>query len=608
MLSNNIRNIAIIAHVDHGKTTLVDQLLKQGGGFHSNQEIQDRVMDSDDLEKERGITILSKNASVIYKGIRINIVDTPGHADFGGQVERVLGTVDGVILVVDAFEGPMAQTRFVTEKALSMGLVPIVVVNKIDRDGCKPHLALDKVFDLFCELDATDEQLDFSHVFASGRRGICRLEIEDPDTNLSPLLDLIIEKIPPPQGDPQAEPLLQITSLEYSSFLGRLAVGRVQQGTFKSNMTCAQATSDGKFKNVRLQRIMRHKNITTETIEKAGPGEIILLAGLDSFDIGDTISSPENPIALPRIDIDPPTISTMFTVNTSPLAGKNGGKYLTGSHLLERLERAHIADPALQVEKIDGASSFNVSGRGVLHITILIENMRREGYEFTVGSPQVIFKKDEKGRTLEPIELFKVEVPESYSGPVIEELGRRKGEMVNMAQDESRVMIEYKIPARGLMGIRSILLSLSKGYAVTQSLFHGYEVFKGEIPARSNGVLIAKDPGDATAYALYKLEDRGQMLIPPGAEVYEGMIIGESNREGDLIVNVTRGKQLTNIRAAGSDDHISLTPYRHLTLEECIAFVNSDEAVEVTPEVLRLRKLELNPHRRKRAAKEVGEV
>lgn len=604
MDTSKIRNVAIIAHVDHGKTTLVDQLLKQCGTFHEKEEVNERVMDSDNLERERGITILSKNATANYKGYRVNIVDTPGHADFGGQVERVLGTVDGVLLVVDAFEGPMAQTRFVTQKALELGLIPIVVVNKIDRDGCNPHLALDKVFDLFCELDANEEQLDFAHVFGSGRKGICRKEMDDADGDFRILMDLIIDRIPAPKGDAAEPPLLQITSLEYSDFLGRLAVGRVQQGVFKPNLTVSQSLEDGSFKNVRLQKVLRYEGITPKPVTEAGPGDIILIAGLDHFDIGDTLSSTAAPVQLPRIHIDPPTISMLFTVNTSPLAGKYGGKFLTGSHLLERLERAHMADPALLVEKVDGASTFKVSGRGILHLTILVENMRREGYEFTIGSPQVIFQKDETGKILEPMETFKVEVPADYSGPVIEELGRRKGEMTNMLQDDNnRVFLEYIVPSRGLIGVRPVLLSLSKGYAVSQSLFLEYQPYKGDIPTRINGVLIAKDAGESASYALSKLEDRGYMIIGPGAEVYPGMIVGEHNRNVDIIVNVTKGKHLTNMRASGSDDNIQLTPYRRLTLEECVTFINEDECIEVTPEILRLRKVTLDPHKRKQESK-----
>ncbi len=610
MDQNKIRNIAIIAHVDHGKTTLVDQILKQCGTFHEGEEVNERVMDSGAIERERGITILSKNASVNYKGYHINIVDTPGHADFGGQVERVLGTVDGVLLVVDAFEGPMAQTRFVTQKALQLGLTPIVVINKIDRDGCNPHSALDKVFDLFCELDANESQLDFSCVYASGRKGICRKEIDDPDGDLRILMDLVIDKIPAPKGDPNAAPLLQISTLEYSSFLGRMAVGRVQQGTFKTGMTVAQSfMTDNDFdtpkvKNIRIQKILHYDGIQSSPIDEAGPGEIIQIAGLETFDIGDTLSATDKPVSLPRIHIDPPTISMLFTVNTSPLAGKDGGKFLTGNNLAERLERAHMADPALLVEKADGASTFKVSGRGILHLTILVENMRRELYEFTIGSPQVIFQKDEAGKLLEPMETFKVEVPSEYSGPIIEELGRRKGEMVDMQTDENnRVNLEYKIPSRGLLGVRAKLLSLSKGYAISQSLFLGFEPYKGDIPARTNGVLIAKEPGAAASYALAKLEDRGALFIPPATEVYPGMIIGEHNRTTDIIVNATKGKHLTNMRSKASDDNIQLTPYRRMTLEECVTFINDDECVEVTPLALRLRKITLDPHKRKQESK-----
>jgi GTP-binding protein len=603
--SEKIRNIAIIAHVDHGKTTLVDQILKQCGAFRETEEFTERIMDSNDLERERGITILSKNASVFYNGHRINVVDTPGHADFGGQVERVLGTVDGVLLVVDAFEGPMAQTRFVTQKAIELGLVPIVVINKIDRDGCNPIGALNKVFDLFCDLNANEEQLEFGTVFASGRKGTCRLNMSDADTDLRPLMEMILKRIPAPKGDAKGTPLLQIASLEYSSFLGRLAVGRVQRGTWKTGMSVSQSLPNGKFKTIRIQKVLRYEGIAPMPVENAIPGDIILLSGLDNFDIGDTLSSTDAPESMPRIHIDPPTISMLFTVNTSPLAGKGGGKFLTGNHLLERLERAHMADPALLVEKTDGASAFKVSGRGVMHLTILIENMRREGYEFTIGSPQVIFHKDESGKVLEPIEQFKVEVPAEFSGAVIEELGRRKGEMVNMLQDDNnRVFLEYNVPSRGLIGIRSLLLSLSKGYAISQSIFLEYQPHKGEIPSRTNGVLIAKDPGIASAYALWKLEDRGYMIIPPGSEVYAGMIIGEHNRDVDIIVNVIKSKHLTNMRAAGSDENILLTPYRKMSLEECVTFINEDECVEITPNVLRVRKSELNEHRRKVAAKE----
>jgi len=603
MKKQPLRNVAIIAHVDHGKTTLVDGLLRQCGTFHSRQEVVDRVMDKNDLERERGITILSKNASLTWKDHRFNIVDTPGHADFGGQVERVLGTVEGVLLIVDAFEGPMAQTRFVTQKALQLGLKPIVVINKIDRDGSDPHKALDQVFDLFCELNADEHQLEFPHVFASARNGICKAELEDPDGDFTPLLDQILEHIPAPAGDPQAEPLLQISGLEYSDFLGQLAVGSLKQGRIKAGQQISQSLPDGRFRNVRIQKILTYQGISLGEIEEAVAGDIVLLAGLGDFDIGDTLSSPANPKALERMKLDPPTITMNFSVNTSPLSGKSGGKFLTGSHLIARLERAMLADPALTVEKADGASTWKVSGRGVLHLTILIETMRREGYEFTVGAPQVIFRKSEDGKILEPMEKFKVEVPQEYSGAVIEELGKRRGEMTEMSQDNGQVRVEYRIPSRGLLGIRSTLLSLSSGYAVTQSLFDGYEPMKGDIPKRVNGVLIAKDPGQTTAYALWKLEERGVMLIPAGTEVYAGMIIGEGNRNNDIVVNAVKGKQLTNVRASGSDDNILLAPHRQMSLEDCLGFINDDESVEVTPDMLRLRKTELDEHKRKNAMK-----
>jgi GTP-binding protein len=598
-----LRNVAIIAHVDHGKTTLVDGLLSQSGTFRVGQEVAERVLDRNDLERERGITILSKNASVVFKEHRINIVDTPGHADFGGQVERVLGTVDGVLLVVDAFEGPMAQTRFVTQKALAMGLKPIVVINKIDRDGCDPHAAMDKVFDLFVELHATDNQLEFPHVFCSARSGISRKEMDAPEENLLPLLDMIIEHIPAPLGTKDEQPLLQISSLEYSDFLGQLAVGRLERGTLRVGETVAQSRPDGKFLMTRIQKLFRYEGITLKDVNQVDSGDIALIAGMPKFDIGDTLSAPTEKAAKERIKIDPPTIAMNFSINSSPLVGKFGGKYLTGSHLLERLERAMLADPALRVEKADGASTWIVSGRGVLHLTILIENMRREGYEFTVGAPQVIYRKDSNGTILEPIERFKVEVPSEYSGAIIEELGRRKGEMLEMEQVGNQVHLSYLIPSRGLIGIRNILLSLSKGYAISQNLFESYSPLKGDIPKRLSGALVAKEAGQATGYAMFKLEDRGAMFIPPGTEVYAGMIIGESNRDSDLVVAVTKSKQLTNVRASGSDDNIMLAPHRKMSLEECITFINDDEAVEVTPEILRLRKLILDEASRKNAVR-----
>jgi GTP-binding protein len=586
-----LRNVAIIAHVDHGKTTMVDQLLKVAGSFRENEEVAERVMDSDAIERERGITIFSKNAAVQYKDNRINIVDTPGHADFGGQVERVLGTVDGVLLIVDAWEGPMAQTRFVTSKALALGLKVIVVINKIDRDGCQPEKAVDKVFDLFCELGATDEQLSFPHIYASGRAGTCRLAMDQEDTDLAPLLDMILEHIPNHTGDKEAAPLMQISSLSYDPYLGRMVVGRLLQGTIKVGDFVNQSRADGTFKKSRIQKIMHFEGIGNVSIEEAEAGDIISMAGIADFDIGDTICGVDNPVAMERIILDPPTISMLFSVNDSPLAGKSGGKFINGNHIQERLERANMADPALRVEKTDGASEFKVSGRGVLHITILIENMRRELYEFSVGAPRVLYKKDEDGKILEPCEILTVNVPGEYAGAVIEELGKRRGEMTNMETDDNgQTVVSFKVPSRGLIGLRAVLLSQTRGYAVMQTLFEGYIPYLGEMPSRQNGALISLCAGPASGYAIYKLQDRGVFIIPPTTEVYEGMIIGENNRSEDIVVNVIKGKQLTNMRASGSDDATTVTPHRQMTLEDCITFINDDELVEVTPECLRIRK------------------
>lgn len=593
-----MRNVAIIAHVDHGKTTLVDQLLKQGGSFRENEEVEERVMDNDNLERERGITILSKNAAIQYGETRINIVDTPGHADFGGQVERVLGTVDGVLLIVDAFEGPMAQTRFVTSKALALGLKPIVVINKIDRDGCTPEKAHDMVFDLFCELDATEEQLEFPYVYASGRAGTCRLEMDQEDTDMIPLLDMIVKEVPPHQGSAENPPQLQISSLEYNEFLGRLAVGRLLEGTLSTNQTVQQTRPDGKPAKFRIQKLLHYDGIINTPIEKAFAGDIISVAGIADFDIGDTLSSPDNPVDMDRPEVDPPTISMAFTVNDSPMAGRSGGKFLTGNHLNERLERAALADPALIVEKGE-SSGFLVSGRGVLHLTILIENMRREGYEFTVGAPQVLMR-EEDGKTLEPFEKLIVSVPEEFSGAVIEELGKKKSEMINMEHDNTDVKIEFKLPSRALIGLRTVLLSLTKGYAVMQTLFEGYEPHVGEIPSRVRGALIAnREGGQAMGYALFKLQDRGSFFIGPQTEVYEGMIVGECNKNEDIVVNVTKGKALTNVRSSGADDAINLAPPRQMSLEDCVTFINRDESIEVTPDALRLRKQTLSENVRK---------
>jgi GTP-binding protein len=597
--SDQIRNVAIIAHVDHGKTTLVDGLLKQSGAFRDNQVIAERVLDSNDQERERGITIFSKNASVRYGDFLINIVDTPGHADFGGQVERVLGSVDGALLIVDAFEGPMAQTRFVLKKALELGLRIVVVINKVDRPGCEPYKALDKVFDLFVELDASDAQLDFPHVFASARNGTSRGEMDQADTDLEPIFRLIVDQIPAPAVGEGAEPVMQITSLDYSEYTGRLAVGRLRQGTLRVNQTVTHIGAGGEQRKVRIQRIMFPEGVKPKETPEAIAGQIISVAGVPDFTIGDTLSGEAEPVALPRIKVDPATISMRFMVSDSPFCGLDGGKFLTSNHLIERLEREALADVALKVERTQDTGAFQVSGRGVLHLSVLIEKMRREGYEFTVGRPRVITKHVD-GVALEPIETITVDVPEAYSGVVIEEINMRKGEMLDMQLEGADVRLQYDIPARGLIGLRTRLLTLSKGYAVFQQLFKGYERMRAAVPQRPTGVLISKERGQSVAYALWKLQDRGSMFIGPGVDVYPGMIVGESAKEGDLVVNVTKGKQLTNMRTHASDDAIMLTPARQLSLEECLEFVNDDECVEVTPKNLRLRKILLDENARRR--------
>jgi GTP-binding protein len=599
MKSSHIRNIAIIAHVDHGKTTLVDGLLRQSGVFREGSVMTERVMDSNDQERERGITILSKNASVTFKDYLINIVDTPGHADFGGQVERVLGTVDGALLIVDAWEGPMAQTRFVTKKALEMGLTLAVVINKIDRPGCDPHKALDKVFDLFVDLGATHEQLDFGHIFASGRNGTCRREMKDEDSNFLPLFELIVERIPAPKVGDSPVPLLQVTSLDYQDFLGRMAVGRLRQGSLKTNQTVSHVNEHGQVKKARITKILYPMGVKLQEIPEAIAGQIVCLCGIPDFTLGDTISGEENPVPLPRIKVDPPTISMQFSVNDSPFCGKDGGRFLTSNHLADRLEREAVADVALKVVKTE-SGAYNVSGRGVLHLSVLIEKMRREGYELTVGRPRVITY-EEDDVTYEPIETITIDVPETYSGVVIDEVNRRKGEMKNMQLEGTQVRLEYDLPARGLIGLRSRLLSASKGYAVFQQIFKGYEPVKGHIEQRPTGALISKEQGQSVAYALWKLEERGTMFIGAGVDVYPGMIVGEHSREDDLVINVNKGKQLTNMRTTSSDEATVLTPHRQMSLEEALEFINDDECLEITPKNLRIRKVHLDENMRKRA-------
>jgi len=600
MDATKIRNVAIIAHVDHGKTTLVDGLLKQSGAFRENQVVNERVMDSNDQERERGITILSKNASVVFKEFLINIVDTPGHADFGGQVERVLGTVDGALLIVDAFEGPMAQTRFVTKKALEMGLTLAVVINKIDRPGCEPMKALDAVFDLFVDLGASEAQLDFAYVFASGRAGTSRRKMEDSDSNLLPVFEMIVDRIPHPTVGTSTLPVMQITSLDYAEFLGRMAVGRLRQGSLKPNQTITHIDSAGIAKKVRLTKILYPEGVKLKEIPEAFAGQIVALCGIPDFTLGDTLSGEENPVGLPRLNVDPPTIAMRFWVNDSPMCGIDGGKYLTSNHLAERLEREALADVALRVEKAEESGSYRVAGRGVLHLSVLIEKMRREGYELTVGRPRVITKRDGDVE-LEPIETITIDVPQEHSGMVIDEINKRKGEMQDMRLEGNQVRVEYAIPSRGLIGLRSRLLSLSKGYAVFQQMFKGYEPVKGEIGQRPTGALVSKEKGMSVAYALWKLEERGVMFIGAGVDVYPGMIVGEHSRADDLVINVIKGKQLTNMRTTSSDEATVLTPHRQLSLEEGLEFINDDECVEVTPKSLRIRKIILDESARRRS-------
>ncbi len=601
MDSSKIRNVAIIAHVDHGKTTLVDGLLKQSGAFRENQVVSERVMDSNDQERERGITIFSKNASVVYKDFLINIVDTPGHADFGGQVERVLGTVDGALLIVDAFEGPMAQTRFVTKKALELGLTISVVINKIDRAGCDPMLALDKVFDLFVDLGANDAQLDFAYVFASGRSGTSRRKLEDPDSNFVPIFDLIVDKIPAPQVGTGPDPILQITSLDYQEFLGRMAVGRLRQGKLQINQTVTHVNEHGVAKKVRVTKILYPEGVKLKEIPEAVAGQIVSLCGISDFTLGDTLSGAENPVTLPRIKVDPPTIAMRFWVNDSPFCGLDGGRFLTSNHLAERLDREALSDVALQVSRLDEPGAFRVAGRGVLHLSVIIEKMRREGFEFTVGRPRVLTH-EEDGVEMEPVETITIHAPPEFAGMVIDEINKRRGEMKDMTLEGNQTRVVFDIPARGLIGLRTRLLSLSKGYAVFQQLFKGFEPSKGKIEQRPTGALLAKERGTAVAYAIWKLEERGVMFIGPGEDVYPGMIVGEHNRSDDLTINVSKTKQLTNMRTTSADEATVLTPHRQMSLEECLEFINDDEAVELTPKKLRLRKIQLDETQRRRTA------
>ncbi len=584
-----IRNVAIIAHVDHGKTTLVDELFKQSGMFRENQAVDERLMDSMDLERERGITIASKNGAFAYNGHTINIIDTPGHADFGGQVERVLRMADGALLLVDAQEGPMPQTFFVLKKALAQRLPIIVVLNKIDKPAARPTWAMDEVFDLFVKLQAPDHILDFHTLFASATGGYASPDLDTPGQDMRPLLDAIIEHIPGPQGDSSGPLQLQVSTIEQSPFLGRLGIGKITSGSIAPGMPVVLAETGETLTPGRVTKVYRFScNEKVET-EKAGVGDIVAVAGMESVTIGDTFTDPENPLPLPATEVDPPTLSMNFIANNSPFAGTEG-EFVTSTHLAERLERAAMADVALRVEPLEDGSGHKVSGRGELHLSILIETMRREGYEFQVSCPRVIYR-TENGTTLEPYEALTIDVAPEFSGTVIEKLGIRKGQMLEMNQDNEMVRLQYKIPTRGLLGFKSEFMSDTKGMGVLTYIFLEYDEHAGEMRNRNNGVLVSMENCTTIAYALFNLQRRGKLFLGPSIKVYGGQIIGEHSRDNDLSVNPAKGKQLTNIRAAGSDENVILTPPTQMSLEECIAYINDDELVEVTPKSVRLRKI-----------------
>jgi GTP-binding protein len=590
MNQKQIRNIAIIAHVDHGKTTLVDQFFQQSGMYRDNQAMAERLMDSMDLEKERGITISAKNGSFSYKDHRINIIDTPGHADFGGQVERVLRMADGCLLLVDAQEGPMPQTYFVLKKALALSLPVLVVINKIDKPAARSNWAVDQVFDLFAKLEAPDELLDFPVIYASAKGGYAIENADDSieGANMNPLFEKIIEFIPPPSGDPDGILQLQVNTIDYSPYLGKLGIGKVVNGTININQNIAVARRDGTISPVRITKIFTFERDQKVPAEKAQAGEIIAVAGLDDITVGVTFTDPDNPKPLPLIDIDPPTIAMHFIPNDSPFAGQDG-QFVTSRHIKDRLFRETLSDVALQVEALGEGIGFKVSGRGELHLSILIEKMRREGYEFQVTRPVVIMK-DEDGQKHEPYEELSIDVEEDYQGPVIEKLGGLKGQMLGMDRRNEMIRLAYKIPTRSLIGFRSEFLTLTKGMGVMNYVFAGYGPYAGEITNRTRGVLVAKENCTTVAYALFNLQDRGTLFLDPGVKVYTGQIIGEHCRTGDLVVNPAKGKKLTNMRASGSDENVVLTPPNQLSLEDCIAFINDDELVEVTPKAIRLRK------------------
>ena len=599
----DIRNIAIIAHVDHGKTTLVDQLLKQSGVFRANQEVEERVMDSNDIERERGITILSKNTAVFYKGVKINIIDTPGHADFGGEVERVLKMVDGVVLVVDAFEGPMPQTKFVLQKALDLDLRVIVCINKIDRPEARPEAVIDETLELFMDLDASDEQLDCPFVYASARAGFAKKELDDPEVDMSPLFETIINYIPEPEGDPEAEIQVLISTIDYNEFVGRIGIGKIDSGSLKLNQDCVIVNhhDPDKMKKVKIGKLYVFDGLKRVEVQNATIGEIVAISGIPDIHIGDTLCSPEKPEAIPFQKISEPTISMNFIVNDSPLAGQEG-KFITSRHLRDRLFRELNTDVSLRVEETESADCFKVSGRGELHLSVLIENMRREGFEFAVSKAEVIYKYDERNRKLEPMELAYVDVPDEFTGAVIQKLTSRKGELQGMSPTNGGyTRLEFSIPSRGLIGYRGEFMTDTKGNGILNTSFDGYAPFKGELSYRKTGSLIAFEAGESITYGLFNAQERGTLFIGPGVKVYSGMIVGQSPKAEDIEINVCKTKKLTNTRSSSADEALKLVPPKIMSLEQCLDFIDTDELLEITPTSLRIRKKILDPTLRKRA-------
>lgn len=603
MTRDDVRNIAIIAHVDHGKTTLVDQLLKQSGVFRSNQVVEERVMDSNDIEKERGITILAKNTAVSYNGVKINIIDTPGHADFGGEVERVLKMVNGVVLVVDAFEGAMPQTKFVLKKALELNLPVIVCINKIDRPEARPREVIDEVLELFIDLDASEEQLECPFIFASAKSGVAILELDDTPQNMQPLFETILEYIPAPEGDKEAGTQVLISTIDYNEYVGRIGVGKVDNGVLKVNqdVVIVNAHDPSKSRKVKINKLYEYEGLKKVEVPEATVGSIVAISGISDIHIGDTICSPENPVAIPFQKISEPTIAMHFLVNDSPLAGQEG-KFVTSRHLRERLFRELNTDVSLRVEETDTTESYKVSGRGELHLSVLIENMRREGFEFAVSKAEVLYKKDEAGHLLEPMERAYIDIPEEFAGSVIEKLSSRKGELLGMSTaNGGYTRLEFLIPARGLIGYRGEFMTDTKGNGIINTMYEGYAPFKGEIQYRKQGSLIAFESGEAITYGLYNAQERGTLFIGAGQKVYSGMVIGQNGKAEDVEVNVCKRKQLSNTRSSGSDDALRLSPPRILSLEQSLEFIDTDELLEVTPKNLRIRKKILDPTLRKRS-------